>query len=221
MLKKLFCSHRHGIDSHPNCFASDDVILTHYDAPIPWYQNTGYKIGYLDIEADGLNADFGTMLTWCIKEKDGEVYSDVITKKELFNGKRDRRIVASLLNKMSEYKIIVTYYGGDFHYDIPFIRAKALHFELEFPPYGSIYQYDLYNVVKQKLCLSRRSLDNACQYLHIKGKTPLDKDIWRDAKYGDEKAIEGVLEHNVGDVQILEQLHNKLVPFRKWGKSSI
>jgi uncharacterized protein YprB with RNaseH-like and TPR domain len=69
--------------------------------------------------------------------------------------------------------------------------------------------------------LSRNSLDNACDYLGIKGKTPIDKNTWRAAKYGDPKALKEVLEHNKGDVVILEKLHNKLEFSRKWIRKSI
>lgn len=221
---ELRCIHRHSIETHPSCFAAGEVDEKQLDKiakkrGLLWYQLPQYKIGYLDIETDGLFADFNTMLTWCIKTKDGRVYHDSITKEELFNGTTDRRIVHSIINKMKEYKIICTYYGTNF--DLPFVRAKSLRYGLDFPGYGELYHFDIYYTVKSKLCLSRKSLDNTCDYLGIDGKTKIDKDIWRKAKYGDREALRGVLEHNIGDVEILEQLHNKLSSFRKWIKRSI
>ena len=104
---------------------------------------------------------------------------------------------------------------------MPFMRAKALHYGLDFPGYGEIYHWDLYYTVKSKLKISRKSLDNACDYLGIRGKTPIEKDTWRVAKYGDKKALDRVLHHNYQDVVILEQLHDRLDFTRKWTRTSV
>lgn len=225
-IKNLKCIHRHTIDSHPRCFAKGLIKYDFKDdreferlTGIPWYQYPKYKIGYLDIETDGLKADFSTMLSWAIKEKDGPVKTDVITKKELFNGTYDKRIVQSCIDEMKKYAIIVSFNGTRF--DLAFLRTKALHYGIDFPGYGELYHFDLYYTVKSKLNLSRKSLDNACDYLGIKGKTPISKDVWRKAKYGDYEALQEVLAHNVPDVEILEQLHNKLDFTKKWIRTSI
>jgi uncharacterized protein YprB with RNaseH-like and TPR domain len=237
--KKYKCIHRHYYPEHKSCFAKGLIIPAGGSKPAKeedtkeiehWYESL--KIGYLDIETDNLFADFGTMLTWCIKEKEGKIYSDVVKKDDLFNGVSDEKIVKSILKKMKDFHIIVGYYSTGF--DIPYIRAKALHYGLEFPGFVSyaddkgrvkveseVYHWDLYYTVKSKLRLSRKSLDNACDYLGIVGKTPIDKDVWRKAKYGDPVALSTVLEHNKGDVIILEELHNKLTNFRKWIKKGI
>ena len=227
MTKKieLRCIHRHTIEEHPSCFARG---LIKYDfkndrefeklTGIPWYQYPEYKIGYLDIESDGLKADFATMLSWAMKEKGGTVTTDVITKEELFSGKEDRRLVESVIEEMKKYRIVVTYYGT--YFDIPFIRSKALHYGIEFPEYASFYHWDLYFTVKSKMNLSRKSLDNVTDYLGISGKTHIDKEAWRKAKYGDPEALKEVVRHNIPDVVILEQLHEKLEPFRKWIRTS-
>jgi len=222
----LRCIHRHTIEEHPSCFAKGLIKYDFKDdreferlTGVPWYQYPDYKIGYLDIETDGLKADFSTMLSWAIKEKGGAVTTDVITKAELFNGVYDKRLIKSCVDEMKKYAIIVTYYGTRF--DIPYLRTKALHYDMEFPGYGELYHFDLYYTVKSKLNLSRKSLDNACDYLGIEGKTPISKDDWRKAKYGDPEALKEVLAHNIPDVEILEKLHDKLDFVRKWIRTSI
>ncbi len=241
LINKLTCVHRHQIDQHPRCFAAGNVNSEqakniYEENGKPWYQVEGLRVGYLDIESDGLRADFSTMLTWCVKEKDGQTVYDMVTKDELFYGQSDKRIVESVVSEMQKYKIICTYYGTGF--DIPFIRAKALHYDTYFPAYFNeehemtngnvrvitvpeLYHFDLYYTVKSKLAISRKSLDAACDYLNIKGKTPIDKDFWRRAKYGDVEALQEVLSHNVADVEILEQLHTKLEPFAKFTRKSV
>lgn len=226
-MKKLRCIHRHTVDEHPNCFARGLVKQEIKDdkeweklTGQPWYSYPGFKVGYLDIETDNLKADFGTLLTWALKDKGGTVYSDTITKNDLFRGKNvDREIVERLCDLMREYRIIVTYYGTGF--DLPFIRSKAVHYGIDFPGYGEIFHHDIYYLIKSKFNLSRKSLDSVCDYFGIDGKTPIDKESWRQAKYGEPKALSTVLEHNIGDVLILERLHEKVEPYRKWIKTSI
>jgi len=222
--KELRCIHRHNIEEHPACFAKglikwpDDKTYTKITDD-KWYNFPGYKVCYVDIETDNLNADFGTVLSWCIKEKDKEIKSAVITKEELFNGTIDKRITQEFIDEISKYKIVVGYYSSKF--DIPYMRSKALHWGLDFPEYGSIFTWDLYYTVRYKLKLSRNSLDNACDYLGIVGKTFIDKDAWRKAKYGDPESLKEVLTHNEFDVIILEELHNRVEFARKWLKTSI
>jgi DNA polymerase elongation subunit (family B) len=115
-LDKLLCIHRHDIDSHPGCFLNGlvkDNVAKKYSLVTgkPWYTYPGYKIGYFDIEVDNLRADYGTMLTWTVKEKDGEIFTGKITQKELFTGETDKRIVKELIEKLKEFSIIVGYYS--------------------------------------------------------------------------------------------------------------
>jgi uncharacterized protein YprB with RNaseH-like and TPR domain len=184
-----------------------------------WYQQAGTRIGIIDIETDGLQADFSTMLTWCIKEKGGALFSDIITKEQLFSPNMDKELIASCVHILENFDIIVGYYSKRF--DMPFLRAKALHYGIEFPGYDALYHWDLYDTVKTKLRISRRSLDAACDYLGIIGKTSIEKEIWRKAKYGDVDAISKVLEHNIADVEITEQLYDKLEFSRKWARTVV
>lgn len=225
------CIHRHTIKEHPSCFKKG--LIKEYKPIInkeehkhkvelsskPWYKEDGLRVGYFDIETDNLNADFGTMLSWVIKEKDGAYHYDVITKDDLFSGVYDKRIVESFLKELKRYDIIMGYYSTGF--DLPFVRAKALHYELPFPGYGDIYHWDLYYTVRNKLKISRKSLDNACDFLNIPGKTQIDKSCWRKGKYGDEESLAYILDHNLADCKILEELHNKLEFTRKWIKTSL
>ena len=53
------CIHRHNGFDHPNCYDTEKGIIE--------------KIGFLDIETSNLNADFGYVLSYCIKKLDGEI----------------------------------------------------------------------------------------------------------------------------------------------------
>jgi len=223
--KELRCIHRHTISEHPKCFVKgllkEEVNEKEWikATGLPWYNFPGYKIGYFDIETTGFDADFSAVLSWAIKEKGGETKTFVITKEDLFNGLEDKRVVEAFVNELNSYGIIIGYYSTNF--DLPFMRSKALHYGLEFPSYGDLFHWDLFYTVKSKLKLSRNSLDAACDFLNISGKTPLRREVWRKARYGDPKALKEVVAHNIGDVEILEILHDKLEFSRKWIKKSI
>jgi DNA polymerase elongation subunit (family B) len=239
-IKELRCIHRHTIETHPSCFAQGKVKYDFKnDAEfervlgVPWYKHPDYRIGYLDIEvAHGFNADWGIMLSWAIKEKEGDTVYDVITKDELFNYEFDRRITESLINEINKYKILIGYYSTRF--DISYIRTKALEHNFDFPGYilqekyngnfkvaPSVYHWDLYYTVKYKLKLSRSSLANTCEFLGIEGKTPIPKKAWKKAAYGDKESLDLVIEHNIADVEITELLHDKLEPFKKWTRRGL
>lgn len=229
----LRCIHRHTFDEHPNCFFNGDV----YSEKI-WFIEEGYKLAYLDIETTDLNANIGIMLSWAIKSRDGTTIYDVITKDELFNFQFDKRIVKSLLTTLDNYDIIVTYYGTMF--DIPFINTRALLYgydtvskyaiqttyiksrkgelKIKEKVVPKFFHWDLYYTVRNKLSLNKNTLANITEFLGIDGKTHLDKSIWLRARYGDEKALRYVLDHNIKDVKILERLHNRLLGINKWMK---
>jgi len=225
--KDVRCIHRHTFEEHPKCFAEGKVKFDFENdreweriTRTPWWTYPEHNFCYFDIEADGLKVDWATMLSWAIRPKDGITTYGVITKKELFREEAvDKDLVEACIEELSKHKIWVTYYGTGF--DLPFIRAKAVHYGLDFPAYGTYYHHDLYYTIRNKFHLSRNSLDNACDYFGISGKTPIERRDWRMAKYGNTKALKKVIDHNVADVEILEALHDKIMPFRKWIRTSI
>lgn len=231
--KKLRCIHRHTINEHPHCFYKGlikyptDKLFEKYSGQL-WYNYPDYRIGYFDIETDNLKADFGTVLSWTIKERGGDIYWSLITKEEIFSETDvDKRLIEEFIETVRKFKIIIGYNSTLF--DLPFVRSKAIRYNLDFPgfrltknPDGSfsnmseLFHFDLYYTVKSKLRLSSRSLRNVCNYFNIPGKTMIDSDIWRLAKYGNSDALQEVLKHNKADVIILEKLHELLEPIRKW-----
>lgn len=230
---ELRCIHRHTFDEHPNCFYNGLVKTDKL-----WFIELGMKLAYLDIEASALEADFGFMISWAIKERGRNTYYDFINKEDLFSFEFDKRIVKTLLTKLQEYDIIVTYYGSVF--DIPFINTRALYYGLD--PISNyytqisykktknnelkikekivpaFYHWDLYYTVRNKLALSRNSLENVTSFFGIDGKTKLDRAILMKARYGDENSIKYIVDHNKQDVIILERLHNRLLKLQKWTK---
>jgi len=106
-------------------------------------------------------------------------------------------------------------------FDLPFIRSRCLYHGIDFPMFGDIKHLDVYYMVKSKLCISRKSLENACRLIGVKGKTHLDGKYWIKALTGDKKALGYILNHNEKDVEILEKLYNRLIDYVKGTKKSI
>jgi uncharacterized protein YprB with RNaseH-like and TPR domain len=201
-----YCRHRHRYMEHPNCFLVE--------------QGYELKEGYLDIEASNLKANFGIMLSYCIKTKGKkEIKERVITKEELMDGTLDKRLVEDCINDIMSYDKIYGYYSTRF--DIPFIRSRALYWGIEFPPYDVVKHKDVYYMVRNKLCLHRNRLEDACRLMGIEGKTHLNGNYWIKALTGDKESLEYILDHNEQDVIILEKLHNRLKDFVKDTNTSI
>jgi len=200
------CKHRHMYYEHPACFLRE--------------LNLKPRIGYLDIETSNLKANIGIMLSYCIKDGDSKkIYSGVIKKSELMDGTLDKRLVEDCINDMWKFDKIVTYYGTRF--DVPFLRTRALFWDVEFPKYSQINHKDCYYMVRNKMCLHSNRLENACRLMGIKGKTHVDWNYWIRALTGDEKSLKYILDHNKKDVIILEKLYNKLLQYVRDTNKSI
>ena len=184
----------------------------------PWYRDA--QIGHLDIETSNLVANAGFMLSWAIKVTGNKTLSDCIRGAEIRDAKSfDKRLCKSLLAALGELDVVTTYWGTGF--DIPFIRTRCLGWGLPFPRYGQMAHLDLFYASRSLLKLHRRSLEAACAFFGIEGKTHLDMEVWFRARVGHGPSLRYVLEHNRADAEILEQLWFKLEPYRKWTRKSL
>lgn len=201
------CVHRHSGLDHYSCWEAEVAKTKHWCI--------------LDIETSNLNAPFGLLLCWGIKEYGTEeIYQGAITKADLSGDNLDRRLVAECVSVLERFETVITFFGTGF--DIKWLRAKALHFNLPFPPYGSIRHIDCYYIVKNRLKLGRSSLDAACRYLGIVGKTETNWENWLLAVTQAKKsAVEDIVEHNKQDLIITERLYDKLAPYAKLTRRSI
>lgn len=206
------------------CTAHRHSYLQHYSCFLREHPTTDERIGVLDIEATDLVADFGIMLTWCIKVVGSdEIVEGCITRADLDDaepGREDKRITQELVTALGRFDKIIGYYSK--RYDVPFIRTRALANGIEFPTYGTLTHVDLYDMVKHRLRLRRSGLVNACKaVLGTTEKTHLDGATWRLAGRGDRKALKYVLDHNRADVRDTEKLYMKMVPFVRKNDTSI
>jgi uncharacterized protein YprB with RNaseH-like and TPR domain len=201
------CKHGHTGLSHYNCYRKESGIPE--------------RIGYLDIECSNLKANFGIMLSYCIKVRDkNKIYKSVITKEELENGKLDKELVKRCINDMKNFDHLMGHYSSG--YDIPFIRTRALYWGLKFPEYGEMLHTDVYYLARRVLCLHSNRQDVIAETIlgHTE-KTRLNSRHWIMALQGDKKALAYVLKHNIGDVIDLEKNHKKLEVFARKSNRSM
>jgi len=203
---KFHCVHRHtGLD-YPEC----------YDQA----HGKSEKVGFLDIETSNLNADFGIVLSWCIKEEGGRVIKRIITSDEIRQHIYDKNLLKDFCQQARQFSRLITYYGTRF--DIPFLRTRCLFWNLPFPVYKELNHSDAYIIMKHRFNLHSKRLGVVAPFFKIPAKEhPLNPEIWFRCMSGDKRALAFVLTHNTEDVVSLEGLWEKISKFARIQNTSI
>lgn len=208
-------AHHHRYIEHLSCYERERPGLTNCPVDIE-------RTGFFDIETSGLNAAFGYVITYCIKELDSDIIKRTIKPSEIKSKKYDKRLMEQLIDDFKNFDRIVVYWGKSRRFDIPFVRSRCLKHGIEFPGYKELLVTDLYDSVKNKLRLGRNSLYQACSYLGIAAKdTKICPQLWMDATTGDQDAINTILQHNIEDVISTEELWKRLRKFSGRQRTSI
>lgn len=204
------CIHRHSYLSHYSCFLREVADKNKWEPgsniPIP------HRVGFFDIEASGLKANFGIMLCYCIKDSESDkIYEYCISKKEMEKD-LDKKVIQHCVEDLSRFDRIVTYFGSRF--DFPFTRTRAVYHNLYFPHYKELLHTDLFFVIRNRFSLGRKSLESAYNMLVGEShKTHYGRDYWVKALTGNEEALSYILDHCHWDVRDLEELYNKVEGF--------
>lgn len=208
------CIHHHNGISHKNCYDKENG-----------YQER--KV-FLDIETGGLDAAFDIVYCFVLRSiSDPEVYyTEAITENDRKNGLADKRVLGNLCDALWHYDRIVTHYGSNWRFDIPFVRTRCIRLGLDFPKQGMLYVSDTYPMAKKLLKIaSYRQNSIARAILGYDDKTIIDSEHWRNTKYGTRKqrveAIKYIIDHCVQDTLQGTQNYLKLLPFCKEGRTSI
>lgn len=203
------CKHGETLLAHPNCIEDAD----------PKYRE---KIGFLDIEATNLKANFGYMFTYCIKELDGPMIANSVTQEEILTYKFDKRLVKDLCCDLRKFDRVVVHYGSDYKFDLPFVRTRAVHFHLDFPLYKEVAVSDTHAMLKAKFKFHNNRLETACDFFDIPSKGHrLQGEIWCKALAGHPASLKYILTHNKEDVISLEELYKRIISYSRETKRSI
>lgn len=180
------------------------------------------KIGFLDIEASNLSADFGYVFSYALKVIDGPIMGRVLKPNEIKKFIFDKKLMEELVIDLRQFDRIVTHYGTDRKFDIPFLRTRCLKYNLDFPCNKSIYVEDTFIMARSKLRLSRNRLENICDFLGIEAKNhKLNPPIWQKAMAGHKASLEYIWLHNKEDVISLEEVWKKIFQYVHHNKISI
>jgi len=208
MLKKdiiwLFdhnCKHGHNYAEHYACFLAENPKNSPFQE----------KQGIFDIETTGLKANWSHLLCWCMKEVDGIVTCDLITRKEA-RDKNDYRIIKSCVKEIRKFDRTMGWYSSRF--DMPYVRSRAEFHNIPFPTYKEALHTDIYYIARSKLALHSNRLGSVCQFFGIEAKNhPMNPDLWMRAGRGDKDALEEVLTHCKEDVVSTDKSRELLMKY--------
>lgn len=205
-----------------HCKAHGVVYLGHpscYERECPDKQKTGF----IDIESSQLKADWGIVICVTILDLNSDYqFARTITKKEVYSKELDKNVVRDAIVEMRKYDRLIGYYASNMRFDIPFLRTRAVHHDLDFPAFGEIIMEDMFPVIKYKFKLSRNRLDNACEALLGKSdKTHWLWNYWLKAIQGDRAALDYIEDHCRRDTKELKRLYQKVYKFNRKGGASL
>jgi len=198
------------LDGHYNCF------LKEAPADSPFKE----RLGFFDIESTGLKGNWDFVLSYCIKELDGPILGRHLTQREITTYRFDKNLILELIRDLNSFDRVATFYGMKF--DIPFVRTRAEHWELDFPAYRDLWQTDIYYIAKQSLLLHSTRLEQVCKLLKIPAKEhKLEPDIWQKAQAGHQESLDWIHTHCCEDVTSLEAVYKRLNKYTIPAKRSI
>ncbi len=169
-----------------------------------WKQN----IGLNQIENDWY------ILTYACKwlGEDDKLFDGLIEYPNHYkdNPECDRLVLESLRDLLDEADMIVAHNGARF--DIPKINARLIKYGINPPsPYKII---DTLQVAKKKFRFTSNKLDYLAKYLGEGGKLAHQgMEMWLGCMAGDLHCWRDMLKYNIQDVDILEGVYKKLLPW--------
>lgn len=96
-------------------------------------------------------------------------------------------------------------------YDTRHMNREFTQYELDRPsPYNEI---DLMRAAKKSMLFASNKLDHVARELGFPGKHKVDFDLWLRCEQGDPKAWAEMRRYNKQDVLLLEQIHDRLLPW--------
>lgn len=139
-----------------------------------------------------------------------EVFGDVLTSQEILE-ENDSTIMKSLWKVLDEANIVITHNGKRF--DIPRINTRFILHNL--PPTSSYTQIDTLEIARKNFSFSSNKLGALAQMFNIPTKLDTSFSLWSRCLQGDETALNYMLEYNKRDIEVLEGVYLKLLPWIK------
>lgn len=168
-------------------------------------------VGVWDIETSGLKGDWDIVLCSAIKPYGHDV-KPTITKIDLDARdllKAEDGLIEEINDSLNEYDGLISYYGTGF--DLRMLRTRSFAHGLK--PIPKKHHLDMYFTAKRILNTGSKRMDRINQLLQIANpdgspkKTPLEIYQWSRVVHGrDKELFEYIIDHNMKDVEILENI---------------
>jgi uncharacterized protein YprB with RNaseH-like and TPR domain len=169
------------------------------------------KICLFDIECTNLNANFGYILCVGYKwfgEKKNHIISITDSPTWDTDPTNDKWVVSETAKVLNQADILVGWYSSKF--DFPYLQSKLLMHGLK--PMPPIPHVDGWRISRYKMKLTSNRLATVTSFFGLEDKTPLNGPIWIKAAAGHKPSINYVIRHCRQDVEVLEQVYNKIRP---------
>lgn len=147
----------------------------------------------------------GYTLCWAAKwYKNEEVLFDSVHRNE------PEQMVRNVHALLDEADAVIHYNGRKF--DIPTLNKEFLQYGLKPPsPYKQI---DLLETARKQFRFTSNKLDYVSKFLGLGNKTKhRGYDLWKGCMDGDKECWKEMEEYNIQDVNLLEKLYDRLLPW--------
>ena len=134
------------------------------------------------------------------------VYSACVNPKDPDN---DKPVVEALHAVLEDADIIVAHNGDKF--DLKEFNTRALYYGLT--PIPMVKTVDTLKVAKRKFAFLSNKLDYIAKFLGVGKKIETSFSLWKQCYEGDAKALKEMVKYCKRDVQVLEAVYNKLLPY--------
>lgn len=135
----------------------------------------------------------------------GELTPTVLIAHEPYN---DRSLLIEFSQIILQADYVIAHFGDGF--DMPFIEGRLFANGLPaLPPVATIDTYKLARN-KFKKTLNSNKLDHLAKICGLQGKNKTSASLWVGCAQGDLGAIKEMAEYNAQDIEVLEQVYNKL-----------
>ena len=149
----------------------------------------------------------GHLLSHAWAWNDEDVVGSILTREEILNHDPER-LVLEAWALLDNADIVVAHYGKKF--DIPKLNGYFLKYGLQPPsPYKVV---DTKEISSKKFLLPFNSLEYLAKSLGVQQK--IDNSgiqLWIDCDHGKQEALDEMLAYNIGDVEALRDVYNRLI----------
>lgn len=122
----------------------------------------------------------------------------------------DKDLLIKFSKVVSEADIVLHQNGDSF--DIPWLRTRCIYHSVPFP--SKVNSIDTLKYARFGFYFNSNKLDYLGQYLGVGKKIETPKDLWtRVAINNDKKALKEMVDYCKGDIQLLEDVYNRLKPY--------